>query len=76
MDAKVLAAAVVAGAVLLHIGGEVYAAYPYDDLGWWVSKLEHGSPDYFVSRGGRCSCPAWSPQFSCKHAKSCLESLQ
>lgn len=80
MDKNVLATAVAAGAALHVIEGRWYAAYPYGEVGWWVSELEVGSNDYFVGklvRGGLyCTCQAWSAERGCKHTKSIEKSIK
>lgn len=66
--ARLLAGALEQKALLLHVGGRLYAAVPYEGLGHWVYELTIGSPEYFVARGGaRCTCPV-GEDGSCKHA--------
>ena len=61
---ELLVGALEAKALLLDIGGSIYAASWYD-VGWWVWELRPGSPEYFVQKDySSCTCPAGGV---CKH---------
>lgn len=61
---KTLVAGLEQGSLLLSIEGEAYLARLDKGLGWWVYKLDPGSPEYLVT-DTTCSCPA-EPK-PCKH---------
>lgn len=50
---------------LLVIGDRLYAAVPYEHVGFWVYELKSSAPEYFVdAKLTYCTCPSDPP---CKH---------
>lgn len=74
MQDHVLVAAVKQGALILDIKGELYAASRYENLGWWVWKLEESAPEYFVTME-KCTCEAFAKRRKCKHLDALREGV-